>query len=92
MGTEKVLSSRRRMLFRKQNPDTEIARGMAVLVVLAGRLFWGAAQHDKFDAGERDSPYELLAQQPVEGRLYRQPLKPWSRTALDHFQTLHDLV
>jgi hypothetical protein len=78
MATERVFNSRRRLVLRKHIPAGEVAAGLAIVGVLALVLAWVAVQGDNYNAAERDLPYELLASQPVEDRLYRVPLKAWS--------------
>jgi len=77
MSSEPVFSRKKRVLLRKQIPAAEVLVGVAVLAGLVAAIAWVVTQAGNFDAGERDLPYEVLARQPVEDRLYRQPLKRW---------------
>lgn len=77
MRPDPVFGTRRQPLLRKHISTREIGASLAVLAALAAVVAWVAAQKDAFNPSERDLPYTLLAENPVQDRLYRQPLRPW---------------
>ena len=77
MGEEHIFIRRKRRLWRKHISITEVMSGLMVLAALTATVVWIAVQRDNFSPADRDLPYELLAAQPVEDRLYRTPLKTW---------------
>lgn len=77
MSNARIFNSRKRQLLRTHISAPEALSGIALLGALALMVGWIAAQGGNFDAADRDLPYEVLAAQPVEDRLYRLPLKTW---------------
>ncbi|MEE8396564.1 MAG: DUF6599 family protein [bacterium] len=77
MGAERVFGTRFQPLLRKRIAVAEVAAGGAVLLALALAVWWVAAQREAYNPAERDLPYQLLADRPVEDLLYRRPRTPW---------------
>lgn len=77
MNSGRVFNHRERWLLRKRIPGWEVLSGALVLAALAGMVAWVFAQKENFNPAERDLPYQMLAEHPVEDRLYRRPLVRW---------------
>ena len=77
MNGERVFNHRERWLLRKRIPGWEVLSGALVLAALAAMLVWVFAQKENYNPAERDLPYWMLAERPVEDRLYRRPLVRW---------------
>ncbi|MEE8433243.1 MAG: DUF6599 family protein [bacterium] len=77
MNGGRVFNHRERWLLRKHIPGWEVLSGALVLAALAAMLVWVFAQKENFNPAERDLPYRMLAERPVEDRLYRRPLVRW---------------
>lgn len=77
MTGERIFNPRDRWLLRRRISGGEVLAGLAVLGALAATVGWVVAQKGNFNPAERDLAFELLAERPVEDRLYRTPFKPW---------------
>lgn len=77
MNPNRLFNHRKRWLLRKRLSGMEVISGMAVAAVLAGMVAWVLAQRENFNAEERDLPYRLLAEAPVQDTLYNPPLQRW---------------
>ena len=57
--------------------DASTSWSQTFSVGLSGVLVWVFAQKENFNPAERDLPYRMLAERPVEDRLYRRPFVHW---------------
>jgi len=75
---DRILTDRKRKLFRTTIPVAEGAFGIAFVAFVVLMGVWFAAQEDNFDPSERDITTELMVDGSVEDKLYRAPLARWS--------------
>ncbi|MFP4501803.1 MAG: DUF6599 family protein [Candidatus Hydrogenedentota bacterium] len=75
---DRVLTNRKRKVFRKHIPTYELVSGVVVVGALVAAGVWVAAQKDNYDPGERDISAEVMDSSATEDTLYQAPLKLWA--------------
>jgi hypothetical protein len=78
---ERIFTSRKRRVYRKQIPRGETIFGgcFVVFVIVSGG--WFLSKKDDYNPEERDISIAALEESAVEDNLYRIPLEPWTDPA-----------
>lgn len=77
MAKERIFTSKKRRVLRKQIPFVENFSGLLLLGGLTLLIVWFLTQKENFDPRERDLSLEQLLQKKAGPQMYNVPFKPW---------------